>query len=105
LHVRGSGEGEKEDAHGVLVYAVLVEGDGRHFLGLVGAVFVHMDWGRLEGWMGLDIENPAEGLSILVEFTLGFEGLDIDGVSVNGFVLSERPNFLHFKFIIKIYNS
>lgn len=105
LHVRGSGEGEKENAHGVLVNAVLVEGDGSHFLSFMSAVFIDVHWGCFEGWMGLDIENPAESLSILVEFTLGFECLDIYRVSLNGFVLSERPNFLHFKFIIKIYNS
>lgn len=43
----------------------------------MSAVFVYVDWG-LQGWVGLDIENPAKGLRIFVEFALGFEGLDID---------------------------
>jgi len=63
-------------------------------------------YGRgLEGGVHLDVEDLAEELCIFVEFALRFEGFDIDRVSFNGFVLSESPNFLHFKFIIKIYIS
>lgn len=98
LHIGGSGYSEEQHAHRVFIDSMLVKDDSCHLFVLGGLILCVT--GGLKRGMHLDVVKLAEELCVLVEFALGFEKLDIDTLSVNGFTLTERPNFLHFKFII-----
>lgn len=55
---------------------------------------------RLECWVYLDTEQFAHALRVLIEFALWFEGLEVETVCLNGLILAEGPDFLHFVLII-----
>ena len=90
LDVGGGRQGLEEDSEAVAVQSVLVEAHRRHFLGLFALR-------GLEPWVGLDEEELAQGVDVLVEFADGFECLEVNVICVDRFVLSKRPDSLHFK--------